>query len=76
MRKIVGIFSAFLLALLLAFSASAEEASHLNTVTDAVGFGSLARLFDGNRSTYTSAEKEGVITLSREEGIAHLYKIV
>ena len=73
MRKIVGIFSAFLLALLLAFSASAEEASHLNTATDAVGFGSLARLFDGKRSTYTSAEKEGVITLSREEGIAHLY---
>lgn len=51
----------------------AEEARTEGTILSAEGFGKNGSLFDGSRSTYTTAGESAVVTVQREDGISALY---
>lgn len=56
-----------------AFNVSAEEAKYEDTERTSSGFSAENRLFDGKRTTYVEAEENATVTLSRADGIAHVY---
>ena len=58
---------------LFAVSSLAAEVSCDGTVTRTGGISDPGRLFDGNRSTYSTVSTDGSVTLSRADGIAALY---
>lgn len=58
---------------LFSITAYAEEAKHDGTVLSAEGFGKASSLFDGSRSTYTTAGENAVVTVQRTDGISGLY---
>jgi len=73
-RKYLSILSLFLcLAALTAVPALAAEADCQGACVEAVGFSDAAKLGDGKRSTYTRAEEDAAVTVSREGGIGALY---
>ena len=73
-KKILSIFLILIfLTNLMPLSLSAEEANYSNTAYKAENLPSAERLFDGKRSTYTAVSENSTITLSREDGIAHIY---
>lgn len=51
----------------------AQEADFQNTSINAEGFNDLDNICDGSRDTYSKCEKEAVVTLSRNDGIASIY---
>lgn len=51
----------------------ADEASFEDTQRDSQGFSSGRNLFDASRTSYAYSYNEGRVTLSREDGIAHIY---
>lgn len=51
----------------------AEEADYQNFIIDSEGFSKEQNLSDGNRTTYTSCKENGIVTVSREDGIAGIY---
>ncbi len=74
MRKTVSLFICVLLTVaMFCFPSSAESAVYNDTKGEAIGFKNSAALFDGNRETYTSANVDAQITLSRNDGISHIY---
>ncbi len=73
-RKVLYVLLTILMLFsLLSLSAFAEEAKYKDTGENAVGFSSGASLFDAKRTTYTTANKDASVTLSRDDGIAHIY---
>ena len=58
---------------LIPLALSAEQADYSRTVSKAENFASADRLFDSKRSTYTTAGENSAVTLSREDGITHIY---
>lgn len=72
-RLLYVVLAALMLVYCFAFSASAAEADYKDTGENAVGFASGASLFDAKRNTYTKAGKDASVTLTRNDGIAHIY---
>ena len=73
-KKFLSIFLiSIILTNLIPLSLSAEEADYSKTVFNAENLPSAERLFDAKRSTYSTAGEESSITLSRDDGIAHIY---
>lgn len=67
-------FSLFLLlCAALTISVGAQEAVYTGAAFDAEGFSSSKRLWDGDQTTWSSAQEGGQITVSRSDGIAGLY---
>lgn len=73
MRRLCGtILAIFALCTMLCIPTSAKQATYTDTQVKAVGFQAPNALFDQKRTTYATA-KNGEITLTRQDGIAHLY---
>ena len=58
----------------LPFFLSKEIPSYVDSLFEtASGFSSGASLFDAKRNTYTKANKDASVSLTRDDGIAHIY---
>lgn len=72
-RKFISVILAVLsIFMLFSFTANAE-AEYKNTNTTVNGFASKANLFDAKRTTYTKAGSDASVTLSRDDGVSHIY---
>lgn len=72
-KKIKWIVTLFLCCICLDIDTVAQEADYHNTVIEVEGFDSAKKLSDGNSDTYSLAEKNGVVTVSRSDGIGAIY---
>ena len=73
MRKLRAFGLFLLLCAALTVSAGAQEADHTGADFRAEGFSNSKRLWDGDQTTWSSAQEGGRITVSRSDGIAGLY---
>lgn len=73
MKKLRAFGLFLLLCAGLTVSAGAQEAVCTGAAFDAEGFSSSKRLWDGDQTTWSSAQEGGQITVSRSDGIAGLY---
>lgn len=73
MRKLRAFGLFLLLCAALTVSAGAQEADHTGAAFQAEGFSNSKRLWDGDQTTWSVAQKSGRITVSRSGGIAGLY---
>lgn len=74
MRRIISvILVAIIMANLLVFSASAQQAKYSDTVFTVENIAKGDSLSDSDRKTYTTVKKDTTITLERQDGIAHIY---
>lgn len=74
MRKTISvILVAIIMANLLVFSASAQQAKHSDTLFSVENIEQADSLYDGDRKTYATVKKDTAITLERQDGIAHIY---
>jgi len=73
-RKFISVILAVMsVFMLLSIAANAEEAKYKDTTAVSNGFTSNANLFDSKRTTYTKAGSNASVTLSRDDGVAHIY---
>ncbi len=73
-RKFIAIILAVLSVIsLFSFTATAAEAQYKDTGATSKGFSSNGNLFDAKRTTYTKAGGDASVTLSRDDGISHIY---
>ena len=74
MRKTISvILVAIIMANLLVFSASAQQAKYSDTLFSVENIEQADSLYDGDRKTYTTVKKDTAIILERQDGIAHIY---
>ena len=73
MRRFLPLLLAVLsVFMMFSFSATAE-AEYKNTTATVSGFSSKNSLFDAKRNTYVKAGDNASVTLTREDGISHIY---
>jgi len=72
-RGLPSVFLLFLAFVLLTLPASAASAEYTGSELTATGFAAPAHLTDGSYNTYTTAQGEASVTVSRTDGIQGLY---
>ena len=72
-RTLRFLFVSFFMILCLSSAAYGAQAEHSGATFSVEGFSQPQRIYDANRSTYSSASGEARVTVSRTDGISSLY---